>query len=116
MGARPSLSFSAPPGVSIQIGATTPDPKVKGATVWSDLAKQTLCWDGAQWLPLARTYKHEQGVPSATWVVAHGLQKIPAVTVIDNEGNEVRGDVRHDSTEQLTLTFAYPFSGRVHCN
>lgn len=53
---------------------------------------------------------------SASVVVTHNLGKYPSVTVVDSAGDEVFGDVRHDSANQLTIDFAAPFSGVVHCN
>lgn len=127
--ARRSLAFNPPPALPIMAGATAPNPGGIGATVWSTTELRLLHWDGSEWVAQAvlpdvieisggqdKTYVHTQGVADTTWVVAHGLNKIPSVTVIDSLGDEVRGDVRHDSTNQLTLTFAYPFSGSAFCN
>lgn len=128
--ARRSLAFAPPPALPITAGASVPDPGGIGATVWSTTELRILHWDGSVWVAQAvvpdiaeatsgtqdKTYVHTQGVADTTWVVAHGLNKIPSVTVLDSLGDEVRGDVRHDSPNQLTLTFAYPFSGSAHCN
>jgi hypothetical protein len=61
-------------------------------------------------------YLHTQGAASATWVVTHGLGKRPSVTVIDSQGDEVEGDISHDSTTQATLTFSAPFAGVAFFN
>ncbi len=66
--------------------------------------------------PRDLTYVHNQAVPSATWVVAHGLGKYPAVTVIDSSGSEVEGDVIYDSVNQTTLVFSAAFSGTATFN
>ncbi len=61
-------------------------------------------------------YVHEQPVPDVVWVVAHGLGRIPAVTVIDSAGEEVDGEVVHLSVNRLELRFTAAFSGRAVCN
>jgi hypothetical protein len=53
---RPTLGFSAPPSLSIPIGATTPNPGKLGVTVWSTSANQELVWDGLQWSPTAELF------------------------------------------------------------
>lgn len=59
-------------------------------------------------------YEHDQAVAATEWVVAHGFGVRPAaVMVIDTAGSEVKGQVRHDSTLQLTLLFSAPFSGKA---
>lgn len=58
--------------------------------------------------------EHRQDVPSAVWTIAHGLGSIPAVTVVDSALNEVTGSVQHTDTNNLTITFAFPFSGRAY--
>ena len=60
-------------------------------------------------------YVHEQALPSATWVIAHNLGGLPAITVIDSANNQVEGDVRFDSEDQVTITFASAFSGKAVC-
>lgn len=61
-------------------------------------------------------YPHIQAIPSATWVVVHGLNKYPAVTVVDSSGQQVTGDVTYDSLDQVTLTFVGAFSGKAYFN
>lgn len=61
-------------------------------------------------------YVHSQPIPSATWVVVHGLGKFPSVTVVDSGKNVVVGDIKFDSINQCTLTFAGAFSGSAFVN
>ena len=63
-----------------------------------------------------KTYRHSQAVPAATWVVAHGLNKHPSVTVVDSSGKEVYGEVTHDSSDQATIRFTAGFAGTAYCN
>lgn len=63
-----------------------------------------------------KTHLHTQALPSATWIVVHGLAKFPSVTVIDSSGTTVIGTVTHDSINQCTLTFSGAFSGKASFN
>lgn len=56
-------------------------------------------------------YTHNQGSPSATWVIVHNLGVRPNVTVEDSAGTTVEGEIEHNSENQLTLTFSGAFSG-----
>lgn len=51
--------------------------------------------------------------PASVWVVQHNLNRYPATTVMDSAGDIVWGDLHHVDSNQLTLTFAAPFSGTV---
>lgn len=65
---------------------------------------------------LDKNYKHTQIQASKTWNIKHNLKKLPAVTVIDSGGNEVIGDVKHLSENELTISFSYEFSGSAILN
>lgn len=67
-------------------------------------------------ITFSENYLHDQGIPSATWVVSHNLGKYPSVTVIDSANREVVGEVIHTSTNQTILNFNNPFSGRATLN
>ncbi len=56
-------------------------------------------------------YSYTQSVPEAVWVVQHNLNRFPAVTVIDDAGDEVEMDVRYVDANTLTLTAAGALSG-----
>lgn len=53
---------------------------------------------------------------SSAITVLHNLNKYPAVTVVDTAGDEVRGDVHYDSSNQVTVTFSSATGGTVYCN
>jgi hypothetical protein len=59
-------------------------------------------------------YTHSQGVPSTEWLIVHNLGWKPSATVIDSVGNEVCGDVKHDSITQLRISFTNAFSGNAY--
>lgn len=61
-------------------------------------------------------YVHQQMVPSATWVIAHGLNRYPSITIVDSAGSVVIGAVDYDSTNQITVTFSAAFGGSAYLN
>lgn len=61
-------------------------------------------------------FVYTQSAPSASWVVAHNLNKYCSVTVVDSADNVVFGDVEYDSLNQVTITFAGAFSGKAFFN
>jgi hypothetical protein len=56
-------------------------------------------------------YTHNQGSPAFEWFIVHDLGWKPSATVIDSMGNQVFGDVTHDSVTQLRIRFYSSFSG-----
>ena len=56
-------------------------------------------------------YFHSQVAPSATWVINHGLNRRPAVVVIDSAESVVYGDVEYTTLNTVTIAFSAPFSG-----
>ena len=63
-----------------------------------------------------KTFVFDQIIPSKTWSINHQLEKFPSVTIVDNAGNEVIGDIKYDSNKHLTVSFSTEFSGRVYLN
>ena len=63
-----------------------------------------------------KTYVHNQGTASSTWVVNHNLEKFPSITVVDSANRVVIGDIIYNSENQLTVTFNGSFSGKAYAN
>lgn len=61
-------------------------------------------------------YEHVQASASETWVVQHNLGKYASITIIDDDGDEIEADVRHNSINQITVSFSFAFSGIAFCN
>lgn len=59
---------------------------------------------------------YSQAFNASTVVVTHNLGKRPSVTVVNSAGDEVEGQVTHDSANQCTLVFSGSFVGTVYCN
>ena len=62
------------------------------------------------------TFDFRQGVPSATWIIQHNLNKYPSATVVDSGKNVNIGDITYDSKNQITIRFSAPFSGKAFLN
>lgn len=57
------------------------------------------------------SYVHVEVNPATQWTVNHNLNKYPAVHIVDYNNNEVVGDVRYTTVNQVVLSFSEPFSG-----
>lgn len=68
--------------------------------------------------PLEFSDKHfvAEFIVSSSVAVNHNLNKYPSVSVMNTAGEEVVGQVDYLNTNQLVVSFAAPFSGRVTCN
>lgn len=101
------LAIQAEPVVELVIGSETGPPGPAGAP-------------GEPGPPGATSgdlsYRHVQSAPATEWVIAHGLSKYPALTVLDSAGTEVVGDVLHDSLLQARVFFTAPFAGIATAN
>jgi hypothetical protein len=64
------------------------------------------------WVAQKIRHRHDQGTPSDTWTIAHGLKTKPAaVAVFDTSNTMVYGDVDHTNENNLVLRFSLPFAG-----
>lgn len=84
---------------------------------------QTLVFQGGVYVPGTAGggggdtgfYTHTQAMPSTDWVVAHNMGRIPAVQAFDAANSMIVGSVRHDNTNQLTVHFYMPITGKAYC-
>lgn len=61
------------------------------------------------------SYTYVQSIPTATWVIVHGLSFRPAgVRIEDNSGQEVVGEVTYPAAGVVRIDFAYPVSGTAY--
>lgn len=80
------------------------------------LSNQTDLWNILQSLTVQTNYVHDQQVASASWVIIHNMGKKPSVSIVDTADDEVIGEVKYNSNNQLTLTFSSPVSGKAYLN
>jgi hypothetical protein len=65
-------------------------------------------------LPIGGSYVHNQSVSSATWTISHNMGFFPSVSVVDNGGNVVVGDVLYISENQVSISFSASFGGKAY--
>lgn len=64
------------------------------------------------WISQKIRHRHDQGIPSDEWQIAHGLNAKPAaVAVFDTSNTMVFGDVEHINDNNLVIRFSLPFAG-----
>ena len=61
-------------------------------------------------------YMYEQVAVSDTWVIRHGLNKKPSITVVDSADSVVTGDYEYNDLNTVTLRFNGAFSGKAYLN
>lgn len=59
---------------------------------------------------------YEQLSATNSWTISHGLNKRPAITIVDSDENEVVAKKTFVSDNQVTITFNTPFSGKAYFN
>jgi len=57
---------------------------------------------------------HHQLIPAAVWTIPHGMNRTPSVTVIDSTEAVVYGDIQHNPTNQLSISFSAAFAGTAY--
>ena len=65
-------------------------------------------------LPMASQYVHVQSVSASTWTISHNLGFFPSVSVVDNGGNLVIGDVLYITENQVSISFSASFGGKAY--
>lgn len=85
-------------------------------TISGTLSSQTDLWTYLQNLTKQTNYVHDQQTASATWTITHNMGKNPSVTIVDTANDEVEGYVKHNSNNQITITFSAAVSGKAYLN
>jgi hypothetical protein len=65
-------------------------------------------------LPIAGQYVYTQSVSASTWTISHNLGFFPSVSVVDNGGNLVIGDVSYITENQVSISFSASFGGKAY--
>lgn len=68
------------------------------------------------WIKADKDFVFTQGVPSATWTIQHNMDKLPAVSAVNNNNMIVYGNVVYVDNNNLTITFSGGFSGKAYLN
>lgn len=57
------------------------------------------------------TFRWEQTPAAAVWVIPHGLNSFPNVSVLDTNNDEIFGEVNYVDDDNLTITFGAAMGG-----
>lgn len=55
-----------------------------------------------------------QAAPAAVWVIAHTLNRYPALLILDGTGRVMEADVIYDTVNQMTVTFSRAVNGTAY--
>ncbi len=79
--------------------------------LWYDTDEPTVSGGGG-----AGSYVHTQATPASDWIIPHNLGYYPNVHAEDSAGDDIEGDIVHDSVNQLTLSFSAATAGKAYCS
>lgn len=85
---------------------------VHPAVQWTDIADRPDLMGVGQ----DRTYRHVQITAADAWTFRHGLDKYPALDVIDSSGELVIGEVHYLDRNTVRIDFSAAISGEAYCN
>lgn len=63
-----------------------------------------------------KAFVFEQEKPTNVWLIEHEMEKHPSVSIVDNEGLLIMGDVQYIDTNNVKVTFATEFAGKAYLN
>jgi len=63
-----------------------------------------------------KNFVFTQATNASPWVINHGLNKYPSVSVVNSANLTVYGEVEYDSLNQVTVTFNSPTNGKAYLN
>lgn len=100
-------------GTSVEVSTRRP----RGSVTVTKTVNNTIVVDdriSALTVGSEQGYVHTQSSVSDVWVVNHNLGFKPAVTVLNNSGEVVHGEVQYTGEQQVTVRFTAPFTGKVY--
>lgn len=63
----------------------------------------------------ATTIEHTQANKAFSWAIHHGLQcRFPTINVVDEDGNNVIGNIEYSTINMLTIQFEVPTKGKAY--
>lgn len=57
-----------------------------------------------------------QDTPLQVWIISHGLNRFPSVSLADSDGNLTGGDVKYIDSNTITASFIVAFAGVAYLN
>lgn len=106
--------------VSVASNATAPNPvnvyqdEANTVIVEQDAPNNVIIRSTSPASSTTRRHVHSQSVVSDEWVIIHSLGGYPSVTIVDTSRTYVIGEVKYDSTTQITVSFSAAFSGYAY--
>jgi hypothetical protein len=90
---------------------------VQASSVAYTLESDLVTWNPTE-VPSAPTptFVYNQIISAAIWNINHALNKYPSVTIIDTADRTIEGDVTYVDSNNLTVSFTGPFSGKAFLN
>jgi len=64
----------------------------------------------------SRPFVHNQTEALSVWTITHNLGHIADITITDGTGEQVIGNIFHDSVNQTTITFSEPIAGKARAD
>ncbi len=61
-------------------------------------------------------YIHIQSDATANWVITHNLDKVPAISIVNEGGIEIFGQITHIDKMVSKIKFSTAMRGRAYCN
>ncbi len=84
--------------------------------ITGDITVQTDLWSYLSSLITQNNFVFDKQVAASVWVVVHNMGKFPSVSIVDTANDQVEGEVRYNSNNQLTITFTAPVAGKAYLN
>ena len=63
-----------------------------------------------------KTSKYVQDTPQALWIIQHNRNEFPSILILDEENNQLIGDIRYISSNEIDLIFSQPVKGTAYLN
>jgi hypothetical protein len=84
--------------------------------ITGDITVQSDLWSYLSSLITQNNFVFDKQVAASVWVVVHNMGKFPSVSIVDTANDQVEGEVRYNSNNQLTITFTAPVAGKAYLN
>lgn len=97
-------------GGSIEGGGGGGDVEIKGSALID------VSTSGSTARISSKSFMHEQGVASDTWVIEHNLNKYPSITLVDSAGTVFQAVVLYNDLNKCTICMNGATTGKAYLN
>lgn len=60
-------------------------------------------------------YMHVQNLPADVWVITHNLGQYAQIALLDNNWEEIEGEIQHQSVDTVWALFNFSATGKALC-